>query len=637
MHKRIIFIILIFIIIFIRIFQINYVNKDYYKNLLFLKTNNYVYGTSSERGRILDINGKVLVDNVSSKSLYFNDVKGLSLKDKINIAYQLSDLIEIDIASVDHQKEFYLILNNNGNNLITNEEKELYKKRKISNEEINKLKLDRINLDELTLKDKKVAQIYYLMNKDYKYNKKEIKNNVSDEEYAKVMEANIKGITGELVWNRNYPYNEVLKSILGRIGPIPLENKDKYLNNGYSLTDTVGLSFIEKEYEEYLKGEKAIYKTNNDGTLTLIKDSKKGSDVYLNIDIDMELKLIEIAKEEMVIAKSKKNTDYFHDIYLSLGEPSTGNIKAILGLRYNDNGEFSDITSNILSSSFTVGSVVKGATIAVGYNNDLITPGKYITDGCIKIYGVPEKCSFKRLGKINDLTALAYSSNYYQFLIAVGLTNNKYSPNIKLNATDKEFNIYRNTLASYGLGSLTGIDLEGETIGQIGKTISDDLLLNLSIGQYDSYTDIQLLQYINSIAMSKRIKLNMMNKILNNGDVIKKNDSQILNNLEINNDNMSRVHMGLQKVLEIGTGKGAVDMNLNPVGKTGTSETVYNGDNKTIVISTSLAIYYPEDNPKYSLAIIAPNISYENDEKAYTYPITKHISKKITDFLFLNY
>ena len=95
--------------------------------------------------------------------------------------------------------------------------------------------------------------------------------------------------------------------------------------------------------------------------------------------------------------------------------------------------------------------------------------------------------------------------------------------------------------------------------------------------------------------------------------------------------------MGLQKVLEIGTGKGAVDMNLNPVGKTGTSETVYNGDNKTIVISTSLAIYYPEDNPKYSLAIIAPNISYENDEKAYTYPITKHISKKITDFLFLNY
>ena len=41
------------------------------------------------------------------------------------------------------------------------------------------------------------------------------------------------------------------------------------------------------------------------------------------------------------------------------------------------------------------------------------------------------------------------------------------------------FNTYRNVLSSFGLGVKTGIDLENESIGIIGKTVSDDLLLNL--------------------------------------------------------------------------------------------------------------------------------------------------------------
>ena len=55
-------------------------------------------------------------------------------------------------------------------------------------------------------------------------------------------------------------------------------------------------------------------------------------------------------------------------------------------------------------------------------------------------------------------------------------------------------------LASYGLGAKTGIDLPNETSGLKGKKISDDLLLNLAIGQYDSYTPIELFQYISTIA-----------------------------------------------------------------------------------------------------------------------------------------
>ena len=38
---------------------------------------------------------------------------------------------------------------------------------------------------------------------------------------GEVIEARIKGVTGEMSWERTYPYGDSLKSILGTIGRIP--------------------------------------------------------------------------------------------------------------------------------------------------------------------------------------------------------------------------------------------------------------------------------------------------------------------------------------------------------------------------------------------------------------------------------
>ena len=53
-----------------------------------------------------------------------------------------------------------------------------------------------------------------------------------------------------------------------------------------------------------------------------------------------------------------------------------------------------------------MGSVVKGATISVGYKYNLIEKGKKILDGCVKLKNIQEKCSFQRLGYLNDIKAL---------------------------------------------------------------------------------------------------------------------------------------------------------------------------------------------------------------------------------------
>lgn len=61
--------------------------------------------------------------------------------------------------------------------------------------------------------------------------------------------------------------------------------------------------------------------------------------------------------------------------------------------------------------------------------------------------------------------------------------------------------------AEFGLGKKTGIGLPVESLGYMGTSKLPGHLLDFSIGQYDTYTPIQLSQYINTIANGgKRLK-----------------------------------------------------------------------------------------------------------------------------------
>ncbi len=618
-------------------------NKEYYTKLLDEKTNIYVYGISAPRGRILDCNGKVLVDNIGIKTIYYNKIKGITKSKELEIAGLLANILSVDEATIDELKEYYLINNNDGKYLITDEEYKLFEERKITKEEIDIKKRARITDDMLNYssKEKTQAHIYSLMNKGYIYSKKKIASNLTEEEYAKIIESKIPGITGELSWDRIYLYGDTLKNIFGRIGSITKETKEYYLTKDYELTDTVGISYLENVYEDYLRGKKAKYKVGSDYTLTLLEEEQKGNDLILSIDIDMQIKTEEILKDKLILAKKYGNTEYFKDSYALVSDPLTGSIKAISGIRLNDDNTFSDISLNNINKSYTIGSAVKGATIAVGYKYKLIEPGKYINDSCIKLLFVPQKCSFKKLGKVNDLTALSNSSNYYQYMIAIKLTGNTYTPNMKLNATKEHFKKYREMLSSFGLGVKTGIDLPNEQTGIMGKTIADDLLLNLSIGQYDTYTPIEVLQYINSVATGKRIKLSLMQEIKNGEETLLENKSEVLNNVDLDKESLDRIKEGMKLVLSEGTGKFYVPQGLNFAGKTGTSESFLDTNNDNLVdtatISSTFTGFYPADNPKFSIVVITPNVSHKNGKTDAFYFGASKITKELVTFLSNNY
>lgn len=549
--------------------------NSYYQERLIFKTQKIVSIDNGLRGNIYDKNGTLLVGN---KKIY-------------NLAYHYNE--NEDTPAI------LKFIKNNFN----------------------------INKDEFLKK----------VNNSYKYEDIILKNNLNEEEISLVLNSDVKEIFINESFERYYPYNDTLKNVLGSVGHIQKENKKYYLKKGYKLYEKVGISGLEKEYEEYLKGTNAKYKVNNDNSLTLVSEGKKGSDLYLSIDINLVIEINTIIKEELIKAKKHLNTEYLNDTYVIVGNPKTSEVYSLNGQRYLNDETFTDISLNNINSAFTMGSVVKGATISVGYKYNLIEKDKKILDGCVKLKNKTEKCSFKKLGYLDDVSALKMSSNYYQFLIAISLLGKKYIPNMDLNASEKEFNIYRDMLSSYGLGIITGIDLPNEKPGLKGNIISDDLLLNLAIGQYDTYTPIELFNYINTLAMKgKRISPSLVNEIKNNDFIIYKNKHEVVDNVQISNDDFNQIHKGFYEVMNNGTGLGFMNKNISPAGKTGTSESFIdtNNDGKidTKTLTLTMAGFFPYDDPKISLIVVCPNTSHNNGKnKDYIYYLTSKISRRITN------
>ena len=651
MPKRIIVILMfiasIFGIFIYRVYSLAYQNREFYLNEAREINEVYVSGTSAPRGRILDVNGNILVDNIGVNTIYYHKPSGVTLKDELYVAQELVKITNYEYMYDENRlKEFYSIINSSKvDSLITEEEYQLYSERKLTSQDLSEMKMNRITddmINSMSTLEKYSSYFYFLMNEGYSYDNKCLIENASEEIYASVLERNFLGIFGEMEWKRVYNYGDTLKTIFGEISNSLPAEKDYLLDRGYSLTDKVGISGLEEYYEEYLKGEKAIYKVGSNNSLELVKEAKRGADLVLEIDINIQMQVEEIIKEEILKAKKTANTEFYKESYALISDPATGSIKAIAGIRLITNGKdssFQDVSINVIKNAYTVGSAVKGASMAVGYKNGIIDIGTSITDGCVKLANMPAKCSYKRLGRLNDVEALALSSNYYQFIIALGIMGYNYTYNMEAEASMEHFNLYRNTFAEFGLGAKTGIDLPNESLGLKGETVAPDLLMNLAIGQYDLYTPVELLQYINTIASSgTRRTLSLMHSVINGDEILLEHTNEVLNQVELEDKYIKRIQEGFRSVMKSGTGYWYINTSIPAAGKTGTSESYIDndldGNLESFVLSNTFLMYAPYDNPKYSIVVISPNTSNLNSNSKYRSPVNRLIARSINDFLF---
>ena len=310
------------------------------------------------------------------------------------------------------------------------------------------------------------------------------------------------------------------------------------------------------------------------------------------------------------------------------------------------NGEIVDNTTSILTSPIMPGSVVKGASMLVGYNEGAVHIGEKMLDECVKVAGVAEKCSsVNNLGVIDDITALAKSSNVYQFKIAMRVNGQEYRRGMKMNFNQKSFDTYRNMYHSFGLGVKTGIDLPVESNGYTSKDKAAGNLLDFVMGQYETYTPIQLSQYISTIANGgERLEPHLLKEVhkssSNNdlGEVDKQIVRKVLNTIDTKEEYMNRVKEGFKAVTNSpgGYGVGYMESWMKPAGKTGTSQSFIDTDGNGVIdtetITSSFIGYAPYDNPKMSIVVTSPNSSHPNTSVNYnslvTYRLTQAISKK---------
>lgn len=109
--------------------------------------------------------------------------------------------------------------------------------------------------------DKNAFSVYLLMNQSPSNSIKVIVEDASNEDVAYLMEHKdeYRGFDVDFgSWKREYPYKDTLRDVLGSVTTtkqgVPSEEREYYEALGYSLTDRVGSSGLEKQYEQLLSG-----------------------------------------------------------------------------------------------------------------------------------------------------------------------------------------------------------------------------------------------------------------------------------------------------------------------------------------------------------------------------------------------
>lgn len=622
-----------FSILILRLGVVQIVKGEEYKNEV-EKTDEISVNHSVPRGEIYDNKYRKVVYNVPQKAIIYTPPKHPKPDELLNTAKQLAKLIKMpekdkDKVTERDKKDLWLLENNNGNDKVTKKEM-----KKLKDKELYQLKLDRITEKEQNTVDLNVAAIFRKIYTATALTPTIVKNeNVTDREYALVSEnlANLPGVDVTTDWERSYTYDKVFRGMLGSVKQgLPEDKVDYYKSKGYSLNDRVGYSYIEQTLEDILQGQKAKVKTvtNKSGEVIdtqSVSEGKSGKDVVLTIDMELQKEVEKILQNEIARIVRYPRTNYFDKAFVVVMNPKTGEILSLAGKQYDrKTGKFNDYAHGTFTASFEPGSVVKGATVLMGYQTGVIQPGSYLRDERMIFRDGTKISSVASMGTINDLSALERSSNIYMAKVALGVAGGTYRPHGTLNVDMDKISLMRSYYAQFGLGTKTGIGFDNEVVGIQNKPTNPGELLYLGFGQFDTYTPLQLAQYVSTIANGGyRMKPQIVKEIREPnedskelGSIIEEVKPEVLNRVDMKEAWVKRVQQGFWRVVNGSRGTARRYFHNVPAvvaGKTGTGQSwFYNQSTKSLIQTENLSFvgYAPYDDPEVAISVVFPNVYY---------------------------
>lgn len=649
-------VVFLFSVLIARLVDMQLINKDFYVQKLETASQKVV-SRSSVRGQIYDAKGLPLVENKLSQVVSFTRSNKITAKGIRDIAEKLVAWVSLpeDIRVSERDKADYLLADTDVYEKVV---AELPREKRFGIDG-NRLSEGTIyanaveSLDpkdlQLTEAEEKVVYLFTQMNKAGFFETVRLATQPLNAEQIALIashEQDMPGVTTVTNWDRLVK-DTSLSSIIGTVTTeqvgLPAEDAEDYLAKGYYLNDRVGTAYLEKQYEGVLQGQRELkeVKLNRNGnveSIDTIQEGQKGNNIKLTIDLAFQDGVNAILKKYFESELSTGSALYSDGVYAVALEPTTGAVLAMSGYKHEKGT--SSITEDALgtiTSVFTPGSIVKGATISSGWENGIISGNQVLLDEPIYFAGsAPITSWYGAYGSNIDATqALEYSSNAYMVKIALGLLGQTYSANMYLNDGETLTNAMtklRSTFAEYGLGASTGIDLPLESTGYIPQEFSSANLITNSFGQFDNYTPMQMAQYVATIANNgTRVAPHLVEGIYGNsaegglGELIEKKTSTELNKVAISEQELAILQQGFYQVAN---GSGSFNTGhqisngaaVSISAKTGTAETFTTDRNGQVIsaVNTNIVAYAPSANPKIAVAVVLPNLTDFNSTASMT-------------------
>jgi penicillin-binding protein 2 len=392
---------------------------------------------------------------------------------------------------------------------------------------------------------------------------------------------------------RHYVYDFGLAHVLGYIGRISPEEFSQLAD--YGINDLIGKNGIEKQYEEILKGQDGAVTTEVDA-LGREKDNvsqrppRRGADLYLTIDLDMQEKLQGILTD----ITSQYDKPAAAGVVI---DPNNGEILALVSdPSYDQNLFSSSLTSadyqaflsdpgkpfftRVTAGEYPAGSIFKMAVAAAALEEKLISENFTINStGGIALGGrfFPDWKAGGH-GLTNIYKALADSVNSFFYIVGGGDSN---TPGLGVD------NIVQYA-KKYGFGQKTRIDLPGESEGFLPsrswKEIHGDRwyqgdTYNLSIGQGALLvTPIQIAAYISALATNYSVTPHLLKYYTFEDQEFPGSRLSFERSPIIDQPNINIIQTGMRRSILNGTATIMQSIPKPVAGKTGTAQFNRNKD-----------------------------------------------------------
>jgi penicillin-binding protein 2 len=444
---------------------------------------------------------------------------------------------------------------------------------------------------------------------------------------------------------RTYPYGRLASHVLGYLGSITPDELAAHANDQktYHLGDEIGREGVERTYEADLRGfpgKKVLEVDANGNTVGVLSSTPPipGNDVKLTIDATVQAIAEQSLKEELANAHNRQNSDKSYNPAPAgasvVLDATNGQVVAMASFPDYDPSDFVNgissekwdgynndpnvpLNNRALYGLYAPGSTFKLLTAYAGLKSGAITGATTINDrGSYTIPNCRGQCTFYNAehashGLVNLPRAITVSSDVYFYQLGAQFDQERSALGDPID----------DAATAFGFGQETGIPLPGEQVGFVPTKdrnkarhdanpqafpkadwfVGDNI--NLAIGQGDLVvTPLQLADAYGAFANGGTLySPNIASQILapgGTGQVVRTIDPRTLRTIDMPPEVRDPIFEGLVGVTQQkdGTAYGSfqgVPAGWTVAGKTGTAQVQGKTD------TALFAAFGPAESPKY--------------------------------------